>query len=526
MKQNYLKRKKKIFRWWVRLVALCVISLCLCGCDNANVDNAKKLFTNEDLKEKKFGVTVGTNEDDVLNNYYDNPQIEYFNSNVDLKKALDSGKIDSMILDRPIAEYVSSLEKGYRIIDPPICEDNYGVIFKKKDKESAKLCKKVNDFIEKYKKNGLCEKMHSKWFCKDNDKQVVDVKSLKNKNGKLKLALSSSVGPPFIYYRNNKLVGYDVEFAYQFCKEYGYALEIGDYDYNSFFSGVLNKCDFALCCITVTDERKEHVLFSNPYYTGGYTNFVKENNSSSIDNALIASIKEGIDSTLIREDRWKMFCSGGISTVRIVLFSIICGTVLGMILYLLYRRKIKVVNKIFDILIYLIQGMPVIVFLMFLFYVIFVSDVLGGEIVSIIAFSIIFGIDVLDLMKVSVETVDIMQEEAAIALGYSKRQVFFKIILKQAIRFFLPVYKTKIKTLIKETSVVGYISVQDLTKVGDIIRSRTFQPFFSLIVIAIIYYGITAVFNIIINLILRKFDIKLRNKEKILRGIKVIEYRV
>ena len=124
------------------------------------------------------------------------------------------------------------------------------------------------------------------------------------------------------------------------------------------------------------------------------------------------------------------------------------------------------------------------------------------------------------MLRVGSNAIGRGQMEAATAMGYSEGQSFFKIILPQAAQHFLPIYRNEVVTLIKETSVVGYIAVLDLTKISDLVRSRTYEAFFPLIVTAIMYFVISAVLTKLVTLVEKNIDPKQRKKEKILKGIK------
>ena len=116
--------------------------------------------------------------------------------------------------------------------------------------------------------------------------------------------------------------------------------------------------------------------------------------------------------------------------------------------------------------------------------------------------------------------VDNGQTEAALAMGFSERQTYLRIIFPQSIKHFLPAYRSEVITLVKATAIVGYIAVQDLTKVSDLIRSRTYEAFFPLIATAIIYYLLTFVLTGIVRRINIVTDPRRRSEKKIFRGIK------
>jgi len=124
---------------------------------------------------------------------------------------------------------------------------------------------------------------------------------------------------------------------------------------------------------------------------------------------------------------------------------------------------------------------------MIVYYVIFASANIHPVIVAVIAFGINFAAYVSEIFRTSIEGIDNGQNEAGIAGGFTKIQTFIYIILPQALRQILPVYKGEFISLIKMTSIVGYIAIQDLTKASDIIRSRTFDAFFPLIMVAVAY---------------------------------------
>ena len=123
------------------------------------------------------------------------------------------------------------------------------------------------------------------------------------------------------------------------------------------------------------------------------------------------------------------------------------------------------------------------------------------------------------MLKTGVGAVERGQEEAAYALGYSDREAFYYVILPQALPHFMPSYKGEIVSLIKATAVVGYVAVQDLTKMGDIIRSRTYEAFFPLIAVAVFYFILAAILIFIVNKIEFRIDPRRRNREEILKGI-------
>lgn len=205
-------------------------------------------------------------------------------------------------------------------------------------------------------------------------------------------------------------------------------------------------------------------------------------------DGIVKKLAESFRRTLIQDARWKQVLKGIETTLLITVVSILAGTALGFGLCMAYRKNNKAIIWLIDAFSWLIRGLPTVVLLLIMYYVIFGTLSVSGTIVSIISFTMIFAVTVCGHLQSGIRAVDRGQFEACTALGYKERDGFRKIILPQVIRFSLPGYKTEIIALIKATSIVGYIAVQDLTKTGDIIRSATYEAFAPLILTAIIYF--------------------------------------
>ena len=138
----------------------------------------------------------------------------------------------------------------------------------------------------------------------------------------------------------------------------------------------------------------------------------------------------------------------------------------------------------------------------------------------VVGFTLVFGAAMYGMLRAGVGAIPKGQTEAAYALGYGNTRAFFRVILPQAVPHFLPAYKGEITALIKATAVVGYIAVQDLTKMGDIVRGRTYEAFFPLIAVAVIYFILAAALTYLVNRLEILINPRRRRKEDILKGVK------
>ncbi|MBR1472021.1 MAG: amino acid ABC transporter permease, partial [Lachnospiraceae bacterium] len=264
--------------------------------------------------------------------------------------------------------------------------------------------------------------------------------------------------------------------------------------------------------------RKEAMDFVE-YLPASFVLIVRAEKAEAQAVGATGSIRESFEKTFLREDRYQLFLSGILTTIVITLLSVLFGTALGFLLYMACRKDGKAVNAVANFVIRLVQGMPVVVLLMILYYIIFAHAKVGGVAVAVVAFTLVFGSGVFGMLKTGVGAIDKGQMEAAYALGYGDMHAFFRIILPQAIPHFLPIYKGEIVSLLKTTAIVGYIAVQDLTKMGDIVRGRTYEAFFPLIVVALIYFILGGLFTFIVDRIEIRINPKRRKREDILKGI-------
>lgn len=207
-------------------------------------------------------------------------------------------------------------------------------------------------------------------------------------------------------------------------------------------------------------------------------------------------VGEAVYQTLVYDNRYKFILEGLFNTLIIAIFSVIIGILIGIVVALIrnnYDRnnKMKVLNFIAKSYVDIIRGTPVILQLMIIYYVIFKSVDISVVLVGILAFGINSGAYVSEIIRAGIQSIPIGQTEAGYALGLKYGQVMRHIILPQAIRNILPALGNEFITLVKETSVGAYIGVIELTKASDIIASRTYDYFFPLILVAIIYLIIT-----------------------------------
>lgn len=216
--------------------------------------------------------------------------------------------------------------------------------------------------------------------------------------------------------------------------------------------------------------------------------------------------------TVIYDNRYKYILEGLFNTIIIAFFAVIIGVIIGTIVALIrnnydQNQKFKLLNHLCKLYVDIIRGTPVILQLMIIYYVIFKSVNIDIIIVSIIAFGINSGAYVSEIIRAGINSIPKGQSEAGYSLGLKYAQIMQHIVLPQAIKNVLPALGNEFITLLKETSVGAYIGVVELTKASDIIASRTYDYFFPLLIIAIIYLTMT----IGLSKLITKLERKLKN---------------
>lgn len=208
-------------------------------------------------------------------------------------------------------------------------------------------------------------------------------------------------------------------------------------------------------------------------------------------NSVYEQLLINFNKTFVQEARYKLFLTGIKNTIIIAFFATVIGIVIGLFIAVIRysaktNKKLFVFDKICSLYVAVIRGTPVVVQLLIMYYTIF-SNMDNSVFIAIITFGINSGAYVAEIARAGIESIDKGQMEAGLSLGLNRNKTMFLIILPQAIKNILPALGNEFIALLKETSVVGFVPVIDLTNAGNIVRSRTFDPFFSLYAVALGY---------------------------------------
>ena len=228
----------------------------------------------------------------------------------------------------------------------------------------------------------------------------------------------------------------------------------------------------------------------------------------------MGALKERFIINFITDNRWHYIVDGLKVTLLVTFCAVFIGVVLGFLLAVVrstYDKTghMKILNAICRVYITVIRGTPVVVQLLIIYFVVFASVDVSKTVVAILAFGMNSSAYVAEIFRSGIMSVDRGQFEAGRSLGFNYRQTMVYIIMPQAFKNDLPALGNEFIVLLKETSVAGYIALQDLTKGGDIIRSRTYDAFMPLMAVAIIYLIMVMIFTKLVGMLERR----LRNSD-------------
>ena len=477
----------------------------------------------ESLTEKAVGVQTGSTMETIAPQIIKDPVLSYYPTIPDGLMALRTGRIEAMVCDEPVLNYFNTMsDEPVRAIINYDYSENVATAFRK-NSEGEKLRDEYDAFLSAMEEEGRLQELKDKWINHSaGNPEIFDYESLPNINGKLVIATDPGFAP-FQYISQNRIVGYEIELVAEFCRCSGYKPVFEVVSFDGIITGLTTGTyDIAASALAITEERKLNVNFSEPFF---------------ISHAAIAVIDEdaaaagGVDSgdrfvnrftrNFIEEDRWKMFADGALATLLIMLSSISAGTALGFAVYLLTRTGNKAAVKITNLCKRVIQAFPMVVLLMILYYVVFARTGLSSEGVSIVGFTLTFACSMHGMLISGEKAVDRGQAEAAYSLGYGKSKAFFRFILPQSAMHFLPAYEDEVINHIKATAIVGYISVVDLTKAGDIIRGRTYDAIMPLAAVSVIYALMSFFMRQVIRAAARRVNTKNRTEAEILKGLAI-----
>ena len=478
-----------------------VIAAIMLGSCSSEKKDSLSIQSEADLAGLRVALTAGSCYDLDLSARED-IMLNRFNNAPDGLQALLNDKVDVLVDDETVFNAVIRKEHGIKIACKGDKSFPTAFMFGKDHEDLAKACTATQKRMEA---DGSMLQSKDFWI-KD---KYIEAESLPfipgvTEGTPIKVATACSTAP-ISFMVENQWYGIEVDILRQLAKDLNRPLEIKLYDISSAImsleSGLV---DIVMGGVFVTEERQQQFLFAEPYHAFRSAYYVVDHEAGKQHAGLWAELKNSFRKNLIVEKRWKYITGGLWETVKISVCAILLGSVLGLGLFGLMRSRRKWMRSVATAYNWFIAGIPQLVLLLILFYVVLAKSGFSPTMVAIITFALFFASSASDIYATSLDAIPHGQTEAGLALGFTRLQTFFNIVFPQAVRRGIPLFQGQCVSLLKGTSIVGYIAIQDLTRAGDIIRSRTFDALVPLLVVTAIYFILSWIIGLLLKLALPK----------------------
>lgn len=451
-----------------------------------------------DLSGHKVGTIAGSIYDIQLSPRKD-IALSLFTTVSDCSEALKSDKVDALLVDEVIFTQANLHRLGFKRACQLSQAFPTAYAFKKGE---AELVPAFNSFIAEMKASGELARMIDYWFNTE-DLSPQDYPQVETfTEGEPLRYGNCEVMAPLAFFDNGEWHGFEIDLVRRFGAYLKRPVQIELIDFPALILGLqMGKVDMIGGSIFVTEERKQQIDFGDPYYDVHPAVFVRDTDAAGARKSLKVLLVEAFRQNFLVENRWKMILDGLLTTLTITLWAILLGSLLGILLCAMARSRKKWMRSFVSLYDGFMFGIPMLVLLLIMFYVVLAHTGWGAVTIAIIAFALNFASSAGGVFRTAVESVPGGQTEAGLALGFTRLQTFGNIVLPQAVRVGLPLYKGECISLLKGTSIVGYIAIIDVTRASDLLRSRTFDAFLPLLAVTVIYFILAWLIGLVLNLL-------------------------
>lgn len=459
----------------------------------------------EDLAGSIIACNQGSSYQLFFTEHYPDYPIVDFQA-ADMLVALQSGKADFGFVDSLELLALNLDRYGLEEKFTSFQHHEYPMLFSRKTPE---YCDIFNDFMREFKSDGSMDRLLGRWMGPDDSLRYLDTLDLPTEGETMVVAVSVS-RYPYTYFNEAGPTGFQVDLMHHFSAWSGIPVKFKVMDYSAIVPSMMTG---TVQCTMIpyenTEERAKFVIFSEPYISDCGTCIGRKSGHFEKDPFIIR-LKESVKMNLIEENRWKMITNGLLVTIEISLYSIIASILAGAGICAMRMSRKRWLQGTAKAIINIIRRMPLLILLMLLLYVVFASFQINPMIIATLGFALYFGAYFSESFRTGIESVERGQWEAGYAMGFGNVATFCRIVLPQALLRIIPVFKGLMITLIKSTSIVGYIAIFDMTKASDMIRSRTFDAFFPLLIAAALYLILSWLFGLVLDMLQKRLTPKRR----------------
>ena len=459
-----------------------LLLLCLTGCGKKET----QFSTVEDLAGKTIAAKKGTIHSAVIKKTPElaDAEILYADSSADGLAMLFSGKVDALADDYVTAKVMTGRYNGILLLDKSLDDSVYGFAFSK----NHALIPLFNKTIAELNRDGTIPGLVQKWMDDTERVKSVPEQTWPGSNGVIRCRVCADIEPMCYIDTAGNLVGFDIDLILNIAEKLDYKVEFSEGNFDDLIPSVsAEQIDMAASGITITPERSEMVDFTDGYLEAGTVILVRDVSVGTERMGLWLSLKNSISRTLLEENRWQDLLAGLWMSIKIIILSLAAGALFGTLIYLWYYSGSRIAKIVSDMISMIMLYLPTSTWLMVVFYLIFAGNDINNFGAAIFAFGFSFGFDVFVSLKGAIGAIDSGQVDAAVSMGYGRYEALSHIYIPQALPDVLSSLESAVIVLIRCTSLVEFIAVQDIQEVADRIRAESFDPFMPIILTAVVY---------------------------------------
>ncbi len=415
----------------LRAMALVLLLMLLSGCARTQGGMITD-FADFDSPDMRLGIATGTQPHFLAEELFPSAQLVPYNSFVDALNAVKTGKADGFAFTSAILQEFVREDPDVTVMD-----GSYGSVLISAGLAlgNTELCEKVNRQIAGLREDGTLADMEKRWI-EDGATEMPELAKPEHTEGTLRI-LTEGVQKPFSFNAGGTYVGFDIELGARIAYSLGMDYRVITMSFGSLIPALNSgKGDIILCDLNETEERAREILFSDSYYTADVSILVRRDryapSAGTADSGAAASgttLADKFRATFITESRWRLFVRGIGVTVLISVCAFVLASLWGAALVWLSRSRHRLCRGFAAVYCKLISGIPMLVWLMILYYIVFGRTELSGIFVAVIGLGLVSGAPLCGIFRTGLESVDSGQLEAAAALGFTPSEIFRRIIL-------------------------------------------------------------------------------------------------
>ena len=435
----------------------------------------------EDLQDARIGVLTGLAHRQDLQDAFPGASFMNFEDLPLMCIGVQGRRIDALVCLEPGLDELLEGNPGFRELPGLSIRDSVCVAFRLDDPDLAGA---FDDFLAEIRADGRMAEMEANWFGPDAARMFYHAHGGAGEPLRVGIEVGQS---GLTVMEDEEETGFEPELMRRFADHLGRPVQFIEMTGTGMVPALASgRVDALVDAITPTRERAQSFRFSRPYYSCDLHLVVLD--PDYVPEIRRQTLGEVLRTNLVDEGRYKLILKGLWITLLIMFCSVLLGSILGALLCWMLLGKSKALKKFAHSYCELIEGIPIVVLLLFMFYVVFAATPVTAVVVAIITYSLHFAAGACESFHNGIESVPHGQFEGGLALGLTEFGTYRHVVLPQATRQILTLFKGKSVALIENTAIVGFIAIQDLTKVTDLIRTQTYNSRIPLVVVGLLYF--------------------------------------